>query len=455
MKTAEMMIPFCWTFIGGLFLLVIVPYVRKRSDLLTSWNLFLLGSINFVGAAGLKASYSSDEFRIFDYTSRDYLYFMLGVLTFYGTIILSYYRIKVPRKMAGRFLRKWPPMNVSVLFFMLPLSLLLAVLSVFPPPVPGLSQIATQVGNKAVVFSLVLAFVAWFRQRSNPLLLTTLGVVTLLVLVLAIQAGGGRRTILGVMMAIPICAYWLGLRYRSPLRTLVLAGAFGVLTLLVIGAYSQVRHFDRRGSQQERNMVHSFEALTEIPSRLLHPDVDPLLGQNAAQTSLASIHLYTGSGRAKPAPFHALIFVLVSPVPRLFWPDKPVGLGYSLPKDCHVKGTNATWGPGIVGHGFHEGGLHMLVFYGIVWGMVLRYLDELLARQSDNPYLLGSYSAMSGHIIGWPRGDIGTFTLQIIACFLAGILLGLLGRMIFGTGTIYPRTDHLQFSRRGDFQVTV
>jgi hypothetical protein len=374
------------------------------------------------------------------------------VMTFFGTIIVSYYRIKLPRKMAGRFLRKWPPANVAVLFFMLPLSLLLAIVSVFPPPVPGLAQLTAQVGNKAIVFSLVLAFVAWFRQRSNPVLLTTLGAVALLALVLAIRAGGGRRTILGVVMAIPICVYWLGLRYRGPLQTLVLTGAFGVLTLLFIGAYSQVRHFDRRGTRQERNLLHSFEALKEIPSKMFDADVDPLLGQNAAQTSLAAIHLYTG--HAKPAPFHAMIFVLVSPVPRLFWPSKPVGLGYSLPKDCQAKGTKATWGPGIVGHGFHEGGLHMLVFYGIVWGMLLRYLDELLTRQSDNPYLLGAFSAMSGHIIGWPRGDIGTFTIQVIACFLAGILLGLLGRMVFGTGTVYPRTDHLRFFKRDTLQVT-
>jgi hypothetical protein len=451
MDPERLLIPFCWLFIGSLLLLIVVPYLLKRSDLMTSWNFFLLGSANFVGAAGLKAGYSSDKFRIFDYTQQDYLYFILGVVTFFVTLAASYYWIKLPRRLAGRFLRKWPPTNVSVLFFMLPLSLVLAVGSAFPPPIPGLGQIVMQIGGKAIVFSLVLAFVAWFGQRTNPLLLITLIGVFLFTFVLAIMSGGGRRTVLGLLIAIPICAYWLGLRYRNPWQTLALAGVFGVMTVAFIGAYSEIRHFDRRGDHKQRNLANSFEALRQIPSKLLEADVDPLLGQNAAQTSLAAIHLYTDG--MKTQPFHSILFVLASPMPRVFWENKPVGLGYSLPKDCHVRGTRATWGPGIVGHGFHEGGLHMLVFYGIVCGMVLRYLDELLARQSDNPYLLGAFAAMTGHIVGWPRGDIGTFTIQIIACFLAGILLGFLGRLVFGTGTVYPRTDHLRFLKRGTMQV--
>jgi hypothetical protein len=127
-----------------------------------------------------------------------------------------------------------------------------------------------------------------------------------------------------------------------------------------------------------------------------------------------------------------------------------MGLGYTLPKDSRAKGTRATWGPGIVGHGFHEGGLHMLVFYAVLCAAGMRFLDELLARQPGNPYLLGAFAAMSGHIIGWPRGDIATFSVQIIGCFLAAIVLNWLGRVVFGTGVVYPRTNKLRLVGRGE-----
>jgi hypothetical protein len=331
------------------------------------------------------------------------------------------------------------------------LVLVLALGSAFPAPIMWLAQVMVHVGNKAIVFALVLAFAAWYRQRSNPVLLLTLLAVVLFALVLAIRAGGGRRTFLGVMMTVPLCFYWLGLRYKKPVFNLTLAGLFAVLVILLVGAYTQVRHFDRRGEKKERNLMNSFAALQEIPSHLFELDVEVLGGQNAAQTSLAAIHLYTTE--LEPRPFHTLIYVLVNPIPRAVWPDKPVGLGYSLPKDSRVRGTRATWGPGIVGHGFHEGGLHMLVFYGLLCALALRFLDELLVRQPGNPYILAAFATMTPHIVGWSRGDIGTFTLQLIACFLAGAALGFLGRLFFGTGVVYPRTDRLMFRKRGEYQV--
>lgn len=449
MSYHQSLIPFSWMFIGIVLLLIIIPYLRGRSDLLTAWNFFLLGSINFVGVAGLKAGYSSEEFRILKYTRQDYVYFMLGVVVFYVTLTLTYSQFKFPRRVAGRFLRKWPPSSISVLYFMLPFALLFAVASAFPPRIVGVAQIAVQVGNKAIVFAIVLAFVAWYRQWANPVLFITLLAVVLFTLVLAIKSGGGRRTFLGVIISIPICLYWLNLRYKKPLVTLAYTAAFSLLVFLLVGAYSHVRHFDRRGDFQERSVANSFRALKNIPSKLFEVDVDPLMGQNAAQTSLAAIHLYTHD--MDPAPFHTLVYVLVSPIPRQLWRDKPLGLGYTLPKDCHVRGTRATWGPGIVGHGFHEGGLHMLVFYGIICATALRFWDELLTRQRGNPYILAAFSAMSGHIVGWPRGDIGTFTLQIIACFMACVALMWTGRIIFGTGVVYPRTDHLSVLRRDHF----
>lgn len=450
MPGIEQLILFSWVFIGVLALLIAIPYLRGNSDLLTTWNLFLMGSINFVGLGGLKAGYAPDHFRIFNYSNADYEYFILGVLAFFIPLVIAYHAIRFPRKLAGKTFRRWPPATPSVLFLMLGLAMVFSIGSVFPIPITGVRQIMSQVGNKAIVFGVVLAFAAWYRQRTNPILAGTLIFVMLFALVLSIKSGGGRRTVLGVAMAIPIAYYWLGLRYRRPLFTLTAAGISGLAVIMLISAYSQVRHFDRRGDAKERSITNSFNALMQIPSKLLQSDVDELAGQNAVQCSLAAIYLYTTTKALEPAPFHTAIFVTTIAYPRDFWPDKPVGLGYSLPKETPAH-TRATWGPGIVGHGYHEGGVHMLVFYAVIVAIALRYADELLVRQSDNPYLLGAFAASAGHIIGWTRGDIGTFTIQILTSFLAGYILGLIGRFVFGSGVVYPRTDDPIYVRHNLF----
>lgn len=456
MSPEESLVVFSWALIGALALVITVPYFRGKADLITARNLFLLGAINFVGFAGLKAGYSPNEFRVLEYDRSDYEYFMLGATVFFVSLLLVYHFFKLPRKVAGIFPRRWPPATTPVLYLMLGVTFVAGLGSLFPIPIVGIAQIMSQTGNKAIAFGVVLAFVAWERNRTNLFLLSTLAAMLLLALLMAIQSGGGRRTFLGVAAAIPIAFYWMNLRYKSPARGAIVLGIASVTVLLVVAAYSQVRHFDRRGEMQERNFATSLQALLKIKNTIWTPGdaAFQMVGQNAAQTSLAAIHLYTNE--IKPEPFHSVYFVSTVAIPRYFWEEKPRGLGYTLPKTARAYGTRATWGPGIVGHGFHEGGadwgLAMLVFYAFLVGASLRYLDELLIRQSTNPYLLGAFAASAGHIVGWTRGDIGTFTIQILTCLLTGYLLGILGRIFFGAGTVYPRTSDKSYTDRNLFE---
>ena len=121
----------------------------------------------------------------------------------------------------------------------------------------------------------------------------------------------------------------------------------------------------------------------------------------------------------------------------MFWEDKPEALGTTLPRDTRKWSGGENWGPGIIGHGFHEGGLYILVIYAFMVGTVLRFSDELLARQPNNPYLLGMLAASSGQIVAWPRGDIAVFTMQIVSAVASGILLVTVARIFFGKGVAY------------------
>ena len=207
MQYQNLLGPFCYAFLVVMGLLILVPYLRGRSDLLSGWNFFLLGAMNFVGLAGLQAAYEPSHFRILAYSNRDYQLYMVGVVVFFTSLVLFYRFVKFPRRAAGYLLRKWPPATATTLFGMLILSIALAALSLKPPPIMGVAQIIAQTGNKAIVIAVVLAFAAWSRQKTNLLLFGVLVGVVVLTAVFAVMQGGGRRTILGIVMALPITFY--------------------------------------------------------------------------------------------------------------------------------------------------------------------------------------------------------------------------------------------------------
>jgi hypothetical protein len=188
------------------------------------------------------------------------------------------------------------------------------------------------------------------------------------------------------------------------------------------------------------------ESLRMLPSVILgfRQTNEGFLGGDSVDASLVAIHQYTYY--ATPRPFHTLIFIASNPMPRAFWPDKPEALGYSLPRDSgQWRRTGfVNWGPGIVGHGFHEGGIHMLVFYAVLFGIAFRFFDELLARQPDNPYLLATFAAVSGQLMAFARGDIGLFSVLILSGFFTVLALNYLVRIFTGVGLSYPRRDRPQ-----------
>ena len=428
---------FSWAFVILMVLAVLVPYMRGRSDLLTPWNLFLIGSADFVGLSAVMSASGERTQHYLDYTARDYFLYMAGVVVFYSTLFLTYHHMKLPRRWAGRTLRKWPPQTVPVLLLTASAGLVVAMLPIFPIPIVGVAQFGAILGANMPAIIVTLTFVAWYRHRGNPLLLGVFVGVSGLSLILSMYGITGRRQMVAVAIAIPASIYWLDLRYRSVRTNLTLAAVGAVVMVIFIGTYTNVRHRDLKAARDWSFVV---ETITMLPSEIVNIDLTQLAGQNAAEASLVAIHLY--GDKFPHSPFHSVLFVLSNPIPRVLWKDKPVALGWLLPQEHYrLSHSQASWGPGIVGHGFHEGGLHMLVFYGILFGVGLRWFTELLQRQPGNPYLIGFFAASSGQIIGMPRGDIGTFMVQIIGAFLAMMVLNWVGRVCYGSGIVYARTD--------------
>lgn len=429
MRMQWLLLVFGWVFIFVTGLMILVPYIRQRADLLTGWNLFLFGSINFVGISSIQSGLTFSHLYSSP-TDSDFVRFVLGALAFYVPAVLTYYYFGLPRKLAARHLRAWGSYSTPVLVFLAIICLVLVMGYLFVPNVQFLGQFMVFFGINASALGIVFLLKCWQRRPFNVILLL-LACVPFVGAAILSNIGYGRREFVAVLLTLPLCMYWWRWRYASPGSTVIKLSAFGLVGLVALAGISVTRGM-RVDSSKSLTQV-AVEKLRAIPSSFKPSAVsDSVLGGDTTDASLACIRYY--SHMAEPQPFYTLYFIGVHPVPRAWWPDKPEALGKTLPNDLGLFfGSDFSIGPGIVGHGYHEGGIFFLIFYGVLLGTLFRFFDGVLVRESDNPYVIGTFCAISGHVLGLSRGDLALFIINIIAGMLTALLLSTMARIFFGT----------------------
>src|SRR4051794_29921520 len=123
MDNCDPLVPFgiAVTIIVGLFILV--PFVRRKSDLPTAWNILLLGIITFVGLASIETKYvpqiSYEQLHWFQPSASEVTWYMQANTAFIVTLILAYYFNAPAKRFAQKRLRKWPEAGASVTLFIL------------------------------------------------------------------------------------------------------------------------------------------------------------------------------------------------------------------------------------------------------------------------------------------------------------------------------------------------
>src|SRR5581483_1375538 len=182
-----LLVIFGWAFILAMVLALLVQFIRRRSDLLTAWNLFLVGSLNFVGIAAIQSGTGVVHYGI--YSDDDYAKFVLGAIVFYVMLFLVYHFWKYPRRAAGRRWRKWPRPTRAMLLSLLPICALLALLSALIQ-IQGAGQIAQFIGENAPILGVAYVIVAWYRQPWNvPVLGILVGFTTFAIALALAQFG--------------------------------------------------------------------------------------------------------------------------------------------------------------------------------------------------------------------------------------------------------------------------
>lgn len=436
----QMLNAFAFFLIAMIGAAIVIPYLRGKTDLVSASNALLFGGLVFVGLSCFESA--SRPSHMGDYTSNTYLLFMVSATWFFAVYVAAYHWWKWPKRAGGRVFQKWPEPTWPVTLSVIALVVCLVGFR-YVAYVPVLSQVLLQLTEKAGPFAVVVAFTAWYRDKANPIMAALVIAAVCAAMVIAVLLGGSRRTFLGVLVAIPVCYYWYHGRNKKPLTNVILAGGVALGIGFVLTAYSATRWFDVGRRAEERNLQTSIEQLSNTWNNLAEADfLGDLgkLGQNATEVSLYSIFR---TSNHDPAPFESLYIAAVNPVPRSMWPDKPVVYGSRIVEEV-TGGTQVNWGPGIVGHGFNEGGvmwaLPMLTFYALLFALLMGLADGCLASQPNNPFLVGILTASIPHLIATLRGDMSVVFIQLGGGLALLILMQWITVPVFGATRRMPNT---------------
>ena len=352
--------------------------------------------------------------------------YILGTFLFYLVAGLIYYRKSTKPYQARSPLQWWPADTPNALAATACVLSFSGMVFTLLPAFPGVQIFYVAKGPLAIA-GFFLAIFAFFRTRSSPVIWFAVCLTFVIGLVTVLSQGGGRRELLGILACPPVAIYWQVLRHRSKTKNVFWLGTVGMAGLLIISAYATIRHADR-----DSGLGHTGTAVARIkrlPSAITERATNLSVfgeqgslidAQNGVWAGMQVITFTTIDQAIDYDWLHCFKFIVVNPIPRSLWPDKPIGLGKILP--VMMGEPRVTWGPTITGHCFYDGGWVAVVIYGLLIGGGCRYLDRRIALDPDNPWQIAMFVSVIGHIIGLSRGDCGTFIVNILwgIFFVAG-----------------------------------
>ncbi len=115
---------------------ILIPYLRGKADLISGWNLLLLGIAIFVGLGGVEAANSPMRFaglEWFQPTKAEVNWYMTSTTIFLITLFVSYYFDPLSRKFAARSFNKWPPLSTGVVLLIIGICFVFIILSQVGP----------------------------------------------------------------------------------------------------------------------------------------------------------------------------------------------------------------------------------------------------------------------------------------------------------------------------------
>ena len=455
MQNSDPLVPFGLAVLILTALLIVVPYLRRKCDVLTAWNVFLLSGAIFIGLGCLEVAYGNfhwPELQWFQPSRGEVQWYMLGATVFYAVLLITYYKFSWARSVGKHFLNKWPPTTFSVLLIVLGLFLAFSTGSFLVGNVPILGSLVLNISHKSAVFATVFAFCYWIRDRRNFLLLALFLGIFAYASLFAMTVFSGRRLLLSIVAAPLICLYWTKWRDLSPRTNLVRLGIATAVAFIVMLFYSTIRYYQAEGGEEQRSFARVIESmhktsldktLAQLSSGWLH-----YFSQYSVHYSLLTMRL-VDTEVVPIEPLNSLVYLAVYPIPRALWHGKPVALGGPrLVNQTLRMPYHTNWGLGVVGNGYQEGGIVVIALYAFLVAVCIRIFDDAMVRQPSNIFLLAILCTCVPHIAAWTRGEICIMTSEIIEAVAFAWGLGIVCRYLIGTA--YPVSNLTTQSRAYD-----
>lgn len=428
-----------------LFMIAVVGVVFLRNIFKRSWdtlswrNLFLLGMVQFYFLSAYFTA--SGVYTATFHHGTEEAFFTLSLLmpVFFVLFMLSA-RIAFNRPVLTKLIPQVRmPVTTPSLLVTGGVVLFIAVLFTLIPLYGFFGLLAAQVRGQLAAVAVGLGTYYFVARRFNPLswavFLSTLGVG-----VIAATAGGsGRRHALGVILVLPWIWYWSVWRYRSGAANFVRFSAAAAAGFMAVVLYSPLRANVAGTTERDATFAYRARQLMDLVQnpRIEWDIVKYIIYADTAPNTLfildnyPSIHPYQ--------PFQGAIWFVTNPIPRFVWPDKPEALGVILQDQMNVP---ANLGPGIIGHGWAEGGWIGVVAYAVFFGVLVGVIDRAHTERCRNPFFLAVFGSGLGNVIALPRGDTPLFLIQITGGIVVSIALIYLVRTVVGpVVSAFPPVD--------------
>lgn len=254
-----------------------------------------------------------------------------------------------------------------------------------------------------------LAAWAWAPRPFNAVVGTLAAAVILLAMGLALYKAFGRRDVLSVMLAALWGAHyghWRHIGIKRSLHQIIPVGAAG---LVALASFTGARTLTEGA---HLGFVESFRRVTQ-------GDVGEGLLQMGAQDT-AACSLWLIETRPDPFPYdtlHSLRYFLAHPIPRVFWENKPTGIGLAMVDQAGVKqkAKGFNFGPGMCGHVMNDNPWVSLIPYALGIAVMLRFMDRMIGRYPFNPFVVVPMGVAVGEILALARGELGLFMVRTVA----------------------------------------
>ena len=209
----------------------------------------------------------------------------------------------------------------------------------------------------------------WLRPRA------IVSTILSLIFVVFVAQEGGRRVI-GVIVGAALIG-WLLLQGRLRPKFLI-GGLIGVTILLVF--MELMLEYRQIGFSADYQAIE----FDSEPQALLHVD-DNFLRLSQIVQLIPDVQPYLD--------LQPLTYVLVLPIPRVLWPDKPLGPGYDLPTLLGQK-AGASLTTSIIGELYAMHGMIVVFIGGLVIGRIANMWNKILAVPGVGKSLVYSLGVM-------------------------------------------------------------